>query len=96
MAVLLVIAIAISVYLVHQFLRLKQSGAKQKSNAATEDDRTNEPHIYDTPDNSPVQQAQDESSNYTNLKRPDLREKNEDHVYAHLKHLHENQHESET
>ena len=96
MAVLLVIALAISVYLVYQNRQLKQSGAKPKSNAATKDDRTNGTHIYDTPHNSPVQQAQEGSSNYTDLKRPDLREQNEDHVYAHLNHLYENQYESDT
>ena len=87
LAVLLVIALAISVYLVHQIRRLKQSGAKMKSNAAAKDDRTNETHIYDTPDNSPVQQAQEGSSNYTDLKRLDLREQNEDHTYTHLNHI---------
>ena len=92
LAILLVISLFISVYLVYRMHRLKQSRAKPKPNVGTKDDRT---HVYDLPDNSCVQQAMEGTSIYTDLNRPNPGEQNDDdHVYAHLNtipHLYENE-----
>ena len=84
MAVLLVISLVISVYLVYRMHRLKQSRAKPKPNVGTKDDRNNRTHIYDLPDNSYVEQAMEGASIYTDLRRPAPGEQNDAHVYAHL------------
>lgn len=99
LATLLVFALVICVYLVHQNRQLKQSSTKPKQNKGWKDDRKNGTHIYDIPDNSFVEQAQKGPSNYTDLKRRDLREQIEEHLYTHLNHfpgLYEKEQESKT
>ena len=61
--------------------RLKSSSTEPKPE--TTNDENNSRHIYEIPDTN-NEQADNEQSTYTALKRPGPGEVDDDHVYAHL------------
>ena len=80
LAILLVISLVIIAYFVYQ-TRLKSPSTVAKQE--TTNDEGNSRHIYDIPVTN-NEQADDEESTYTALKRPGPGEVDDGHVYAHL------------
>ncbi len=86
MAILLVVSLVIIAYFVYQ-TRLKSQSTEAKQE--TTNDENNSRHIYDTPVTN-NEQANNEQSTYTALKRPAPSEVDDGHVYGHLNQVPQN------
>ena len=80
LVILLVIACAVIAYLMYKN-RVKSPNNEPKHE--TINDQTNSTNIYDMPLNN-YENAENDHSTYTALKRPASGESSDDHVYTHL------------